>query len=127
GGRVIAFAARGGVSLVGAAIQIATARQPPPEVEGGANVVRLGRANESVVLNIEPRPERLKGASNLVHMLPRREPAASGDALDVDAVLVGAGEQEHTATTQAGVAGDRIGGGGGGGGADVRELVCGKH
>ena len=60
---------------------------------------------------------------DLVGELLRRDAGGGGGALDLLAVLVGAGEEEGVVAEQAVAAGDDVGGDGGVGVADVRARV----
>ncbi len=64
-----------------------------------------------------------KLAGDLVGELLRRDAGGGGGALDLLAVLVGAGEEEGIVAEQAVAAGDDVGGDGGVGVADVRARV----
>src|SRR5262249_37029675 len=110
-------------ALVDAAVQVAAGVQAAPELEGGAGMRGLSGADEAVVADIELAPEIGKRRSNSRHMRKRSKAALGGDALDVDAVLVGAGYEEGVAAVQAVVARDGVGGDGGVSVADMRNVI----
>ena len=82
---------------------------------GGADVVVVGDAHAL--------PEVLEGGGDLVGELLRRDSGGGGGALDLLAVLVGAGQEEGVVAQQAVAAGDDVGRDGGVGVADVRARV----
>src|SRR5262249_638274 len=69
--------------------------EPVPELEDAALVDVLRRADEAVVADVEPRPERLEPRRELVAVLLLGDPALARDPLDVLAVLVGPREEER--------------------------------
>ncbi len=82
---------------------------------GGADVVVVGDAHAL--------PEVCEGLGDLVGELLGRDAGGGGGALDLLAVLVGAGEEEGVVTEQAVTAGEDVGHDGGVGVADVGARV----
>jgi len=82
---------------------------------GGADVVVVGDAHAL--------PEILEGLRDLVGELLRRDAGGGGGALDLLAVLIGAGEEEGVVTEQAVAAGEYVRNDGGVRVADVRARV----
>src|SRR5207302_8039038 len=80
-------------------------------------------ADEAVVADVELRPQVGEGRGHGIHLFLRGDTPLGGDAFDIDAVLVGAGQQEDVVTAQAVIAGDRIGGDGGVGVANVGYVI----
>ncbi len=65
----------------------------------------------------------MKGSCYAVDLLLRRQAALRGDAFDVDAVLVGTGQQEHVVAIETVVASDGIGSDGGVGVANMGYVI----
>ncbi len=83
----------------------------------------VGGANERVVLDVQDAPELLEVLDHGVGELFRRQPLLGGAALDLLAVLVGPGQEQHPEAPQLLVALDDVGQDGGVGMADVRDIV----
>jgi hypothetical protein len=86
-------------------------------------VARLARADELVVRDVEELPGLAESLARLVGPLPRRDAVLLGGPLDLEAVLVGAGEEDDIVTPQPPPASQRVGGERGVGVADVRRVV----
>ena len=86
-------------------------------------MARLGGADVVVVGDAHAVPEVAEAGGDLVGELLRGDAGGGGGALDLLAVLVGAGEEEGVVAEQAVAAGDDVGRDGGVGVADVRARV----
>ena len=83
----------------------------------------LGGADELVVRQVEPLHHRLEARHVALDQFARREILLAGGLLHLDAVFVGAGEEEHVVAIEPHEAGDRVGGDRLVGVADVRHAV----
>src|SRR5207245_4655119 len=70
----------------------------------------VGRADEAVVADVQALPEPPEDAGDLVAVLLGRHALLARRALDVLAVLVGAGQEERVLALQAAGARQRVGG-----------------
>ena len=86
-------------------------------------VAGLGGADVVVVGDAHALPEGAELGGDLVGELLRRDAGGCGGALDLLAVLVGAGEERGVVAEEAVAAGDDVGGDGGVGVADVGARV----
>ena len=83
--------------------------QAGPELQHAPLVQFAGRPNEAVEFNAEGPPLIPEQLGDRIGILLRRHPGGLGGALDVLAVLVGAGEQEGVVALHLLIAPDRVG------------------
>ena len=86
-------------------------------------MVRVGRADEAVGVDLELRPRLAEARADAVAERLRVEALGLGLALDLEAVLVRAGEHERLVTDELMEAPQRVGDDGRVGGAEVRHVV----
>ena len=86
-------------------------------------MARFGGADEIVVRALEPFHHGLEARHVALDQLPRRQVLLGRRLQHLDAVLVGAGEEEHVAAVEPGKARDRVGGDRLIGVADMRRAV----
>ena len=86
----------------------------------GGLVARLGGADEVVVGDVQPLPRVDELRGDRVGELLRRQARGIGGLLDLQPVLVGAGEELHVVAEQPVPAGERVADDGGVGVAEVR-------
>ena len=86
-------------------------------------VTRFGGADEIVVRALEPFHHGLEARHVALDQLPRRQVLLVRRLQHLDAVLVGAGEEEHVAAVEPGKTGDGVGGDRLIGVADMRRAV----
>src|SRR5215470_3796295 len=110
---VIRFAARAIHAFVDTAVDITARAESAPQLQGKLFVLVLRCPNESVVGDVQRAPQALEGGGDLVDVLRRRELAPCSDPFDIDAVLVGAGEQGHVLSSQSVVPSNGVGNDGG--------------
>ena len=97
---VEALVAGGVPSGVGAEVDLSGRLQPSPQRLAGASVARLGGADEVVEGNVHRHREIAKIARHPVDESLRFDAGGQRRLLDLLAVLVGAGEEEHLPAVQ---------------------------
>ncbi len=117
------FLADGVLAGVGAEVDGAAAVEVGEEFLGAALVGGVGGADVAVVRQAHAVPEGAEGLRDLVGELLGRDAGGGGGALDLLAVLVGAGEEEGVVPQEAVAAGEDVGDDGGVGVADVGARV----
>ena len=111
-------------ALVGALVDVALVVQGGEDLLHALHMVIVGGADEAVIADVHGLPQVLDGSHDLVHVLFRGHALGGGLVLDLLAVLVGAGQEQHVLALGAVVAGQRVAGHGGVAVADV-QLVAG--
>ena len=96
-------------ALVGVELDVAVVLDPLQELLHGRVVPRLGGADEVVVGDVEAVPGGPEPLGVAVGLLERAEPGLLGGLGHLQAVLVGAGQEEGVVTQQAVPAGQRVG------------------
>ena len=105
---VIGFVAHGIPAGVFVEIDVAGIDHPLPQRLDRPAMARLGRANEIVHRAIEQLDHALELGSHAGHQLARRHPIPDGGLLHLEAMLVGAGEEEHVIAVEPLEPGERI-------------------
>src|SRR6185503_2897515 len=111
---LVALAARAVPAGVGAAVDgvlpVGRLRRAQllPQLQHAAPVDLVGRADEAVVADVVAGPELAELGGDLVAVLLLADPALAGDALDVLAVLVGAGQHERVVAGEPARARERV-------------------
>ena len=90
-------------------IDVAVLLHPPPDFLRRAVMALLGGADEVVVRAVQPLGHGLEARHVAVEQLPRRDALLRRGLLDLLAVLVGAGEEEHVIAVEPHEAGDGVG------------------
>ena len=96
-------------ALVGAELDVAGVVAGLEQPLDGPVVAGLGGADEVVVGDVEQLPRVPEALDGLVGPLPRRDAVGLGRPLDLQAVLVGAGEEEDVVAEEPVPAGHRVG------------------
>src|SRR6478609_5942970 len=106
-----------------AEVNVARRLHPLPDADRRAMMALLGGADEVIVGAVEPLHHLLEKRHVALHQLPRRELFLRRGLQHLDAVLVGAGEEEHVVAVEPHEAGDRVGGDRLVGVADMRRAI----
>ena len=97
------------LALVGAFVDLALVIERLKNLLDALNVVVVGRADKPVVGDIHELPKLLDAGNDLIDIFLRRHPRGGGLLLDLQAVLVGAGQEHDVKSTHSLIAGHHIG------------------
>ncbi len=106
--RVVGLARHAVQALVRAELDVAVVVDPLQDLLHGGVVAGLAGADEVVVRDVEQLPGVAEALGGAVGPLERRDPVGLGRPLDLQAVLVGAGEEERVVAQQPVPPGDRV-------------------